>query len=254
MTRQWTGNGPSYEIDWCGISWTLGVDRPLPGLRSDDFGPLLGLEGVARAGFSENEILSGATLLGHECRFDRVEATYAPRDWGSLIVRAAWSPHGDFGMDLEVQVLAMSVGELKAVEVKILSSLRDLPPRGVHRSVEPRDPPSAALSYDGREDDLDKLVTGPPGDPMGPWLASKTGRDGRAYVEMVRPEDASRRISEGKLPFTATRYGLFGHDLEKGVVLRKAAGPLAPALRRDGGDGGRVPRIPLGAPAADDVI
>ena len=39
-------------------------------------------------------------------------------------------------------------------------------------------------------------------------------------MEMVRPEDASRRISEGKLPFTTTRYGLFGHDLEKGVVLR----------------------------------
>jgi hypothetical protein len=37
---------------------------------------------------------------------------------------------------------------------------------------------------------------------------------------MARPEDASRRIHEGRLPFTTTRYGLFGYDLERGVVLR----------------------------------
>ena len=220
MSRQWVKNGSSYEIDWGGISWTLGVEDDRPGLASGSFGPLLALEGVARAGFSARDILSGATLLGHECRFDRVEATYAPKDWGSLVVRAAWRPYDELGMDLELQVLATSVGQLRAVEVQVLSTLHVPPARRSHRSVEPRDSPSAALSYDGREDDLDRLVTGPPGDPMGPWLASKTGREGWAYVEMVRPEDASRRISEGKLPFTTTRYGLFGHDLEKGVVLR----------------------------------
>jgi hypothetical protein len=39
-------------------------------------------------------------------------------------------------------------------------------------------------------------------------------------VELAHPDDVSRRIHEGTLPFTTTRYALFGHDLEKGVVLR----------------------------------
>ena len=127
---------------------------------------------------------------------------------------------GDAGIGLEVELSARSVDQLRRVEVMALGALEPPPPAGSHRSVEPRDREAAALSYDGREADLSALVTGPPGDPAGPWLASKTGREGWAYVEMVRPEDAARRISEGRLPFRATRYGLFGYDLERGVVLR----------------------------------
>src|SRR5205823_4180095 len=48
-----------------------------------------------------------------------------------------------------------------------------------------------------------------------------------SYVEMVRPEDVARLmvISQGgpgdrKAQAVATRHGLFGLDLEKGVVLR----------------------------------
>ena len=50
---------------------------------------------------------------------------------------------------------------------------------------------------------------------------------GRNYAEMVRPDDCSRRffsgVFEGGCPPDGAiwiRYGLFGHDLEKGVVLR----------------------------------
>jgi hypothetical protein len=39
-------------------------------------------------------------------------------------------------------------------------------------------------------------------------------------VELAHRDDVSRRIHEGKLPFSTTRYALFGYDLEKGVVLR----------------------------------
>jgi hypothetical protein len=220
MTRSWIGSGPEYSIEWGGLSWSLPLDRATPGLFSDPFGPLLGLEGLAEPGHTDPEALSGASLLGHECRFDRVEATYSPSGWGELFVRAAWSPFGDHGMDLEIQVHARSVDRLRATEVKLLSKLGDLPPEGSLRSVEPRDRTSAGLSYDGREVDLSGLVTGPPAALSGPWLAPKTGREGWTYVEMARPEDASRRILEGRLPFVASRYGLFGHDLERGVVLR----------------------------------
>jgi len=236
MTRSWSGVGPSYEIDWGGLPWTLRVDDPNPGLRSARSGPLLALEGVAEADRWQADALSGKSLVGHECRFDRVEATYRPEGWGEMTVRASWFPVGHAGIGLEVELSARSVEELHRVEVKILSTLETPPAPGAHRAVEPRDREAAALSYDGRESDLSNLVTGPPGAAIGPWLASKTGRDGWAYVEVARPEDASRRISEGRLPFRATRYGLFGYDLERGVVLRgRARGfwlPTAGALDR----------------------
>ena len=47
------------------------------------------------------------------------------------------------------------------------------------------------------------------------------------YVEMVQPADAARRIACGTAAASPTdrnvhsmRYELFGHDLEKGVILR----------------------------------
>lgn len=220
MPRNWTANGAVYEIPWGGQTWTLKVDDATPGLRSARLGPLLALEGVAEVGRRSREALSGETIISHELRFDRVEATYRPPGWGEMTVRASWFPVGEEGIGLEIELSARSVEELQRVEVMIVSALEALPEVGSHRSVEPRDREAAALTYDGRETDLSALVTGPPGDALGPWLASRSGREGWSYVEMIRPEDASRRVSEGRLPFTATRYGLFGYDLERGVVLR----------------------------------
>ena len=100
--------------------------------------------------------------------------------------------------------------------------------------VEPRDVHSAALSYDGRESlrTLQGLTTFPvpPSSPhtLAPRFFTPPGFDRDTYyVEMIQPNDCARRIREqpiegrcGPATTLATRYGLFGHDLEKGVVLR----------------------------------
>ena len=218
--RHWSGSGSTREIDWDGVTWTLRADDDRPGLRSARLGPLLALEGVSEVGRWEPSALSAASLESLECRFDRVEATYRPPGWGEMTVRASWFPVDEDGMGLEIELSARSVEELNRVEVRILSVLGELPEAGDLRSVHPRDREAAALSYDGREADLSRLVTGPPADFPGPWLVPRSGRDGMTYVEMAHPNDASRVIREGRLPFSATRYGLFGYDLERGVVLR----------------------------------
>ncbi len=220
MIRRWEGSGTSYRIEWGGAPWQLLLDAPQPGLIGPGLGPVLALEGLARPGRWDRQALSGSSLIQSHVHYNGVEAIYRPDGWGETTVTATWRPRDEEGMDLQVEIQARSVGELQAVEVKLLSALEPLPPLGSHRSVEPRDAASAALSYDGREDDLARLVTGPPGEPRGPWFVPRKGIPGRTYVEIAHPEDASRRISEGRLPFGACRVALFGHDLERGVALR----------------------------------
>ena len=188
-------------------------------------GPLLALEGVAEVGRWAPNALSGATLTGYERRFERVEATYAPLGWGGLTVRAAWEPSGHDGVDLEIQMSALSVDRLKAVEVKLMSVLPERTTARRRRWVEPRDVHSAGLSYDGRDADAWGLTTLPPAveETLAPRVLPSPWAGGRTYVEMVALRDVSRRLTEGgtisRVGHT-TRYGLFGHDLEKGVVLR----------------------------------
>ena len=231
MSRHWKGSGPEFDVEWGGRSWTLKVNdlKPGPRVRGEAIGPLLGLEGVATVGRSSPDALSGATLVGFERRFERVEATYAPRDWGALTIRAAWWPSGDDGVDLEVQMSALSVDQLKAVEVKLASILPEASGAAASRLkrwVEPRDARAAALSYDGREEDVRRLTTLPPADETNrlvPRVIPAPWGGGWSYVEMVNPQDAARRITEAGTASSlghTTRYGLFGHDLEKGVILR----------------------------------
>jgi hypothetical protein len=229
MPRDWVGDGPAFKVDWNDQTWSLKVDDHRPGLRpvTEGIGPLLALEGVAEAGRWASEALSGATLVRYERRFNRVEATYAPLGWGALYVRAAWTPTGVDGIDLEIQLHALSVGQLRAVEVKLLSQFAE-PETSIWQSqrwVEPRDARSAALSYDGREPDLRGLTTLPPREAAfhSPRLVPSREADGWLYAEMVHPGDASRRIREGGRNMAlarTTRYGLFGYDVEKGVVFR----------------------------------
>lgn len=231
MTRTWAGSGPEFELEWGGRTWLLNLTDTQPGLkvRDETVGPVLSLEGIAAVSRSDPSVFGHASLVGFERRLERVEATFAPADWHELTIRAAWSPWGEAGegVDLEVQVSTRSVGLLKRVEVKLASILPEPAGSGARRKrwVEPRDARAAMLSYDGRESDVHELTTLPPfeGDRLAPRVLPGPWPDGSTYVEIVHPHDAARRITEtskvASLGHT-TRYGLFGHDLERGIVLR----------------------------------
>jgi hypothetical protein len=136
-----------------------------------------------------------------------------------------------------VQVAATSVGELKSFEVEVKSEWIESPdeqPNSMARWIEARDACAADLTYDGRESAGALPVSTSfalPGASR-PWLlpsvfAPPGAEPDRFYVEMVQPNDATRRIvrksidrGSGARLALSNRYGLFGHDLEKGVVLR----------------------------------
>jgi hypothetical protein len=218
------------------------LDQAGPGLccRSErSVQKLLSLIGVATAGRFERAAFNSATLLGFERWRERVQATFAPPGWGGLLVRAAWGPdaRGE-AIDFEIQATARSVGELKDFEVMVLSQLEGPAggrPIAPALRVEARDLRSASLGNDGREPAVASGGTTalpPPAETSRlerrPHVLSPPGCEpGVFYVEMAQPDDVARRICEeriedGSTPalVLSTRYSLFGHDLEKGVILR----------------------------------
>ncbi len=239
--REWQGDGPNFLIEAAGRRWSLDLRQPQPGLRwSDghDSARLLALHHIAAPGRRDERAFEGSSLVSLEHHRGRVQATFVPRAWHGLTVRATWepTPHED-GFDLEVQASVTSPGVLRRVEVVIASSWSgatgDRPPAVAYR-VEPRDVHAAALSYDGREPPgvLHSLTTLPipsdfPDTPSPHIHREPRPPRNRWYIEMVQPNDCARRIvGEGSAGADTVagglsiRHGLFGHDLEKGVVLR----------------------------------
>jgi hypothetical protein len=194
---------------------------------------LLSLHGLKAPGRFEDRVFTGTTLVGVDRYRSRIQATYAPGDWGGLTVRAAWSPScNGAGVDLEVQASASSVGLLHDIEVMVESRWERSAARAAEtrRLVLPRDARAAALSYDGREPagDLRSLVTLALSDSPRFHAVSPPGpADRLSYLEMVAPNDVARlvhtRLNLGQSPSAETiglTYGLFGHEFEKGVVFR----------------------------------
>jgi hypothetical protein len=254
----WHGSGGEFTLPWGARSWTLKFDEPEPGLRCERdlwFSKLLSLNGLAAAGRFDSQVFSPATLVTVERYRSRVQATFAPPGWGGLTVRAAWSPScAGVGVDLEIQAVASTVGELEAVEVFVQSQWRfcgetdQASVVGTH--VRPRDVHSAALSYDGREtaDDLRSLRTEPIIDPPTPVPFTPPGVESDFhYLEMAQPNDVARQIRQqarkpplSLLESLTLRYGLFGHDFEKGVVFRAR---LRACWLRSKGDAMRAVRL-----------
>ena len=194
MVRSWMGDGPEFSLRWGGRDWSLNVADPQPGLqvRGENVGPLLALEGIATVGCGASSIFGGASIVGFERRFERVEATYAFPDWDDLSVRAAWSPsgEGDEGVDLEIQASTLSVGRLKGVEIKIVSMLPEpaADSSRIKRWVEPRTLVRQASATTAASQ-TSALTTLPlaEDDRLVPQVIPSPWDNGSSYVEMVLP-------------------------------------------------------------------
>jgi hypothetical protein len=235
------GDWTDLILDVAGRPWTLALDGPRAGLSWSDgrsLVQLLGLRHIATTGRLDERAFDDSSLVSVERLRGRIQATFAPQAWDGLSIRAAWEPTpGHDGFDLEIQAAVSSTRVFRRLEVEIGSCWRETAEdsgRVVAYRVEPRDVHAAALSYDGREPPsvLHALTTMPVPVTVPHSLApivvgDSGGIAGRSYAEMVQPNDCARRIIgeidlgdwQARRVFSID-YGLFGHDLEKGVVLR----------------------------------
>jgi hypothetical protein len=239
--RNWRGSGPDFALALGSISLSLNVAKANPGFEPPScYGEarLLALEGMGKAGQYDPLAFNERSLIGWNLVRRRIVASYTPLGWGGLSIRAAWSPlAGPDGFDLEIQASADSPAKLEDVEVVVVSRWIKADGRlssALASRVEARDAPSAAHSYDGREPAavLSRLTTLPLttnwSTALEPLAVAVPGAARSLhYIEMVQPDDVARRImgipvdepTASQLVFSA-RYGLLGHDIEKGVVLR----------------------------------
>jgi hypothetical protein len=240
--REWQGNGPEFTIDAGGRRWRLALDGGRPGLYGSDgrsVARLLALDHIAAVGQRDDQAFA-ASLVSFERHRGRVQASFAPRGWHGVNIRESWEPTPDSdGFDLDVQLWTTSTGVCWRVEVAVVSAWLDVgryaTPSGRYR-VDARDVRAAAMSDDGREPAsiLQCLTTMPVPtsaphvlDPVCYPVPGPSPEVELDYFDMVQPNDCARRIMAEFVSEVGarrygplTRYGLFGYDLEKGVVLR----------------------------------
>lgn len=239
---QWQGAGPEFTIHAAARSWSLNLLAPNPGLYWTDgasSASVLALLGVSTTARYDAAAFDVTSLVGYERHRGRVQATYCPNTWNGLTIRSTWEPTpGLEGIDMEVQLSAKSFQPVRCLEVAIGSRFDEISiPRSeaaVSYRAEPRDERAASLSYDGRESlPILRALTTLPIPATCPHILPSVihklpnGDGGIGYIEMVRPNDCARRIigrnatlTDARLGPISVRYGLFAHDLEKGVVLR----------------------------------
>jgi hypothetical protein len=226
------------------MSLILNLETATPGLEWLDYSRqgasavVLALDGLSQAGRFDPAAFDPQSLTGSEITRGRLEALYQPRDWHGLAIRAAWSPTAlHDGIDLEIQASAPSSAVFSRVEVHVSS--RSPSRRGDSAAlrvstIEPGDRQSALNTADGDEAAMivpcfsGQLLAENRAFALQPLIVPVAGENSRLhYVEMAHPDDVVRRIIEVPAgdqpnpPFAfSRRYGLLGHDLEKGIVLR----------------------------------
>lgn len=226
--RNWALDGSDLVLDWGGRAWRLATLDGTPGLwvagGGRSVGPLLGLAGFAKAGRSLTGVFASADETSR-AGDARVGLTYRV---GELTVRAGWKVEGDDAVDLEVEVSLAgdAPGPLDGFELLTTSILPEPGGSRTRRWVEPRDAHSAGLSYDGRDADLSDLTTlpVPTSDfvPLAPRVVPGPWEDGFWYVELARPGEVARRVSESRKVSSVghtTWYGLFGRTLMPGASV-----------------------------------
>lgn len=154
-------------------------------------GLLLGLEVVDAVNLGQQSLALPGIIPDMIIRHNTLTVQYAPTTKRPVECQARWQLHPEGMIDLEVSTLTPGKWDGLAVQTRtqLLTKNPDVE-LFIDKSVSP-----AMLIYR----------------PMGMEIS---------YAEFCHPQDGIELLHQSESALTTTRFRLFGHDLEKGVILR----------------------------------
>lgn len=158
---------------------------------------LLGVEIVDATGLGQIPLSEAGFVPEVVCRHDILWVRYAPTPSRPVECQARWRVHDEGSIDLEVS--ALTPGKWDGLHVQTCSQLQT--------------------------NETSTLEIEPP-----PILLHRPAGAAWTYAEMCHPHDSVGLTRDAKTELI--RFKLFGHDLEKGVILRgRLRGMVLPRKR-----------------------
>jgi hypothetical protein len=196
---------------------------------------LLAVHSVEAQGRPPLRLQPGKGLAEARVRGRTVDVLMHPATRSAVRLHAYWriAPHGQ----LDMETLASSADPLRRLEVITQSSyghgevlvlaaargdgwvnVNESGALGTDCIVFPRDRDAGVLSLDGRYPAPESFALG--GVFRYPITLYRPARAAWSYAEMGRPDDCVRMVVHLRGRGSAVSFGMFGLDLEKGVILR----------------------------------
>ena len=250
MTLPWKRTRAGYQLDHSGIRGILRLIGPAPGLRQLSLrrgaivsswpGPLLGVQAITAEPGHDWKVGARAAQPGHRLRTNRLDIQLSESSRCPFRVQVYWDAARPNGIDMEVLVTtALEFEQLEvhthstATEnragpksdclVPVVSSDRWVGLREAMRGKTiglefPCDRMAAAAGPGRRNSGSRGIVPAPPF--RLPVICCRPAGRNWSYVEMSHPEDCVRIVARKFRGTIEWRFGLFGLDIEKGVILR----------------------------------
>lgn len=242
MTCTWNSGPTGFTLLSQSLAGELALEGDSPGLRR-----MVRRSGKSRAPVSANllsvrsvEILGQSssctpppgTLSSTRVRGSIIDVFIEPSRRCSVGLQLYWSCSSSSQLDLEV--LAKSAQPVESFEVLTEScytsgevlipatsgwvAVQDAARLGAEYLVFARDREAGAMSLDGRypADQSETLA----GFYRKPIVLYRPPRQRWSYAELTTPESCVRLVSKLERSKTSVSFGLFGADLEKGVIFR----------------------------------
>lgn len=263
MAAPWQIAADAYRLNHSGLRGTVALRGPAPGLRKlsltwgEDtlkwLGPLLAVRCIEVAGKPPFQVGFPPARPDHRLRSNLLDVQLDETSRCPVRLQIYWSAARARQIDMEV--LATTVHAFDKLEVLTWSAapakeatsrseclfrvsanhsgwvdVREAMRLGAEWLVIPRDRNAAIVGLDGRSPGLDESIVGPPF--HSPIVCYRPAGQSWSYVEMSHPDDCARIIARYHRRTVEWGFGLFGLDIEKGVILRgRVRGAIVP--RRD---------------------
>jgi hypothetical protein len=245
MAAPWRPAPQGYALNHSGISGLLVAVGQTPGLRNLGFdfistarawsGPILAVQAIEFAGSRLYRVGTPGRQPIQRLRTNLVDVQFEAVPSCPARVQLYWKAVRARQVELETLVaISTAVERLEAFTISripcfqallplaaakpVWLDLAEAPRWGARWLVAPRDHAAARFSLDGRFPRFGELALAPP--YRYPLVLYRLTDPDWSYVEISHSDDCARIVARRDRTTAWVHFGLFGLDIEKGVILR----------------------------------